>query len=350
MPTIDELRLLQAQPLELKIMRTQARIREWVDRFGVDGVYISFSGGKDSTVLLDIARKLYPNIRAVFANTGLEYPEIQSFVKQHENVDIIRPKMRFDEVIKTYGYPFISKDVAMTVYYARKNNAKWAWARLNGENGRTGEPSEFRKERYAKYKPLTQVDFNISSRCCYIMKEKPLDDFKKSVGFITSMTAIMADESERRKEAWLKTGCNSFDSKSPMSKPMSFWTEQDVLKYIKDNSIEIASVYGDVVEVSNNDKNQLCIGDCGKLSCTKCQRTGCIFCGYGAHHDKDGGGESRFVRLKHTHPKQYDYCMGGGEYNDDGIWQPNKDGLGMAHCIDVLNSIYSKKGKPFIEY
>lgn len=350
MPTADELRLLQALPLELKIMRTQARIREWVDRFGVDGVYISFSGGKDSTVLLDIARKLYQNIKAVFANTGLEYPEIQSFVKQHENVDIIRPKMRFDEVIKTYGYPFISKDVAMTVYYARKNNAKWAWARLNGENGRTGEPSEFRKERYAKYKPLTQVDFNISSRCCYIMKEKPLDDFKKSVGFITSMTAIMADESERRKEAWLKTGCNAFDSKSPMSKPMSFWTEQDVLKYIKDNSVEIASVYGDVVEVSNNDKNQLCIGDCGKLSCTKCQRTGCIFCGYGAHHDKDGGGESRFVRLKRTHPKQYDYCMGGGEYNDDGIWQPNKDGLGMAHCIDVLNKLYYKKYKNFIDY
>lgn len=348
MPTIDELRLLQAQPLELKIMRTQARIREWVDRFGIDGVYISFSGGKDSTVLLDITRKLYPNIKAVFANTGLEYPEIQSFVKQHDNVDIIRPKMRFDEVIKTYGYPFISKDVAMTVYYARKNNAKWAWARLNGENGITGELSEFRKERYAKYKPLTQVDFNISSRCCYIMKEKPLDDFKKSVGFITSMTAIMADESERRKEAWLKTGCNAFDSKSPMSKPMSFWTEQDVLKYIKDNGVEIASVYGEIVE---DDDNQICIDGCGKkLKCTKCQRTGCIFCGYGAHHDKDGGGESRFVRLKHTHPKQYDYCMGGGEYNDDGIWQPNKDGLGMAHCIDVLNSIYSKKGKPFIEY
>ena len=97
MPTIDELRLLQAQPLELKIMRTQARIREWVDRFGVDAVYISFSGGKDSTVLLDIARKLYPNIKAVFANTGLEYPEIQSFVKQHKNVDIIRPKMRFEK-------------------------------------------------------------------------------------------------------------------------------------------------------------------------------------------------------------------------------------------------------------
>ena len=343
MPTIDELRLLQAQPLELKIMRTQARIREWVDRFGVDGVYISFSGGKDSTVLLDIARKLYPNIKAVFANTGLEYPEIQSFVKQHENVDIIRPKMRFDEVIKTYGYPFISKDVATAVYYARKGKT-WAFNAFNGINAR-GQFDSYKNSMFNKYKDLVDVDFNISSRCCGIMKEKPLDDYNKDK---FSITAIMADESKRRTNSWLKTGCNAFNIGK--SKPMSFWTEQDVLKYIKDNSVEIASVYGDVVEVSNNDKNQLCIGDCGKLSCTKCQRTGCIFCGYGAHHDKDGGGESRFVRLKHTHPKQYDYCMGGGEYNDDGIWQPNKDGLGMAHCIDVLNSIYSKKGKPFIEY
>lgn len=341
MPTIDELRLLQSLPLELKVEKTKARIREWVERFGVDGVYISFSGGKDSTVLLDIARKLYPNIKAVFANTGLEYPEIQSFVKQHENVDIIRPKMRFDEVIKTYGYPFISKDVAMTVYYARKGKT-WAFNAFNGINAK-GEFDSYKKSMYNKYKDLVDVDFNISSRCCGIMKEKPLDDYNKDK---SAIVAIMADESKRRTNSWLKTGCNAFNIGK--SKPMSFWTEQDVLRYIKQNGIPIASVYGEIVE---DDDNQICIDGCGKsLRCTKCQRTGCIFCGYSAHHDKDGGGESRFVRLKHTHPKQYDYCMGGGEYNEQGIWQPNKDGLGMAHCIDVLNSIYSKKGKPFIEY
>lgn len=54
--------------------------------------------------------------------------------------------------------------------------------------------------------------------------------------------------------------------------------------------------------------------------------------------------------LKRTHRKQYDYCMGGGEYNDDGIWQPNKDGLGMAHCIDILNKLYTKKYNKFIDY
>lgn len=72
MPTRNELTQLQSLPLELKVMRTQQRIREWVQYYGVDGVYVSFSGGKDSTVLLDMAMKLYPTIKAVFINTGLD--------------------------------------------------------------------------------------------------------------------------------------------------------------------------------------------------------------------------------------------------------------------------------------
>lgn len=83
-------------------------------------VCVSFSGGKDSTVLLDITRKIYPHVPAVFSNTGLEYPEIQKFVKGYDNVDIVIPEMRFDEVIKTYGYPLIGKEVAEAIHYARR--------------------------------------------------------------------------------------------------------------------------------------------------------------------------------------------------------------------------------------
>ncbi len=120
MPTKDELKILQALPLDLKIRRTQQRIREWVDHYGTNGVYVSFSGGKDSTVLLHIVRQMYPDIEAVFVNTGLEYPEIQAFVKSFDNVTILRPKMRFDEVIRKYGYPFIGKEAAERVDNARK--------------------------------------------------------------------------------------------------------------------------------------------------------------------------------------------------------------------------------------
>lgn len=115
----ERLKELQALPLERKIQITQARIIEWYQHYN-GNVCVSFSGGKDSTVLLHIARKLYPEIPAVFSNTGLEYPEIQRFVKSWDNVDIVVPQMRFDEVISTYGYPLIGKEVAEAIYYARR--------------------------------------------------------------------------------------------------------------------------------------------------------------------------------------------------------------------------------------
>lgn len=339
-----DLKQMQSLPLSAKIIMTKRRIRDWYDYW--DGqVYVSFSGGKDSTVLLHIAREVRPDIEAVFVNTGLEYPEIQKFVKTFDNVTILRPKMRFDEVIKTYGYPIISKEVAMVIEYAEKGR-QWAINNLNGLDNK-GNPYIFKKSMFAKYKPLMQTDFNTSSKCCGVMKEKPIDKYAKSVGK-KPISAIMASESRRRENSWLKTGCNAFDSKKPMSKPMSFWTEQDVLQYIKENNIPIASVYGEVVY--KEDPDQMRIEDygiegCGteKLCTTGCDRTGCIFCAFGTHLEK---GESRFERLKRTHPRQYEYCIGGGEYVN-GVWQPSKSGLGMGHVFDELNKIY---GDGFIKY
>ena len=119
---INELRLIQNYPLELKIMKTKQRVREWVSEYGVEGVYVSFSGGKDSTVLLHIVREVYPNIKALYIDTGLEYPEVKQFVKTWDNVDIIRPKMNFKQVIEKYGYPVISKEQSQYIYQYR--NAK----------------------------------------------------------------------------------------------------------------------------------------------------------------------------------------------------------------------------------
>lgn len=122
--TKNDLAILQALPLEVKVRMTQNRIREWVSEFGTSGVYVSFSGGKDSTVLLHIVRQMYPDIEAVFVNTGLEYPEIQSFVRTFENVTILRPKMRFDDVIRKYGYPILSKNISA---YGSRINKGLAW-------------------------------------------------------------------------------------------------------------------------------------------------------------------------------------------------------------------------------
>jgi len=117
--TKEDLRQRQALPLEAKISMTQLRIRQWYNYWCGD-VCVSFSGGKDSTVLLHLVRQMYPDVKAIFVNTGLEYPEIQQFVRTFDNVDIVRPEMRFDEVISKYGYPLISKEVAEAIYYARR--------------------------------------------------------------------------------------------------------------------------------------------------------------------------------------------------------------------------------------
>ena len=415
MPDIGDLRQRQALPLGAKILMSQSRIREWYNHF--DGnVYVSFSGGKDSTVLAHIVRDMYPDVPLVFSNTGLEYPEIQSFARKM-GAEFVRPKMRFDEVISNYGYPIISKEVTEAIYYARRirkeneeleavrrrgdltgtrmTHAEHKWLDLTGQrtferyskttdqkrnefNGErknirrkmlTGsddfskaEKSLFNKE---KWLPLCrETQFVLSNKCCSVMKKSPIQNYQRKTKR-KPFIGTLAEESKLREQAWFKHGCNAFESKKPTSQPMSFWTEQDILKYIKENGIEIASVYGDIVGVDGDGMQyELLPGiDC-QLKCSGCQRTGCIFCGFGAHLEK---GETRFQRLAKTHPKQYEYCMRGGQWVDnpnydpsapeyDGewknwnpkkIWVPSKKGLGMKKVFDDCNAIY---GKDFIRY
>lgn len=155
-------------------------------------VAVSFSGGKDSTVLLDIARnhwRGHKGIKAIFIDTGLEFSGIRKFVKTFDNVEIIRPKMRFDEVIKKYGYPVISKTVAHNVRCAR-----------NEPNGKTVQNC-FCEEKtgpyaMAKWNDLRFVDFNIDDRCCDIMKKQPAHEYSQKNGNYF-MTAEMACESKK---------------------------------------------------------------------------------------------------------------------------------------------------------
>lgn len=334
---IWELRQMQEQPLEMKIALTRDRIRGWYQHWNGE-VYVSFSGGKDSTVLLHLVREMYPDVPAVFVNTGLEYPEVQKFAKSFENVEVLRPKMTFYEVIRKYGYPVLGKEICHKLEYARKGS-DWAQKFINGTAlNDSGEKSRYNIQ---KYKLILNMDFHVSSACCDIMKKTPSHDYEKLTGK-KRITAQMACESTLRTQQWLFNGCNGFGMKSPVSNPMSFWTEQDVLQYIIQKKLPLASVYGEI----ETESPQMYIEGCGldeKLRTTGCERTGCIFCGFGCHLEK----ESRFLRLKKTHPRLYEYCIGGGEYDTDGFWKPNKNGLGMGHVFDELNKVYSKD---FIKY
>lgn len=322
------LRELQALPLNRKILITQARIIEWYNRYQ-GKVYVSFSGGKDSTVLLTIARQCFPDIEAVFVDTGLEYPEIRQFVKTFDNVTIIRPKMRFDEVIKKHGYPLISKEVSKKISEYRSKPDGYTHLVFNPDS----EKIKRYGKRYdlSKWIPLRDSDIPVSDKCCNVMKKSTAKQFEKESGK-KCIVATLAEESNLRQTEWLRSGCNAFDSKRPISKPLSFWTEQDILAYLHRYNIDIAPPYGEIVQTNE-----------GKFETTLCDRTGCIFCAFGCHNK----GDTRFVSLKTTHPRQYEYCMNGGEYDSAGKWIPNKEGLGMKKVFDELNSLY---GEDFIKY
>ena len=315
--TPEDLKMMQSWSLERKIQVTQTRIIEWYQRNN-GKVYVSFSGGKDSTVLLDLVRRIYPDVPAVFIDTGLEYPELREFVKMIPNVTWLKPEMNFRKVIETYGYPIISKEVSKRVHWGKRYLEEgkvgyWAYQSLTQPVfTKDGKRSPYDKHKYGY---LLDAPFKASDNCCKIMKKDTAHKYGKQTGR-KPIIATMAYESQMRKMAWLKNGCNSFDATNPASTPMSFWTEQDVLRYIKESNIPYASVYGDIEQ----DKN-------GKYYTTGCNRTGCVFCGFGCHLEKE---PNRFQRLKQTHPKLWSYCM---KPLDEG-------GLGMKEVLDYIGVKY----------
>lgn len=288
----SELKLLQNYPLDLKIEKTKLRIREWYEHYNGE-VYISFSGGKDSTVLLDIVRNMYPDVEAVFSNTGLEFPEIVKFVKTFDNVTIIKPEKTFKRVIEEKGYPVISKSVSNCVRLARKNIEEGKDTLRVRQIKGLEKGSKFNK---SKWQFLLDAPFKISDECCNELKKKPMKKYEKESGK-KPFIATMAEEGQQREAAYLKTGCNAFNN--GRSQPMGFWTEQDVLQYIFENKLKICSVYGDVVEESDMLGNKY-------YRTTGEKRSGCIFCMFGCHLEES---PNRFERLKYTHPTQYRYCM-----------------------------------------
>ena len=328
---------MQGWCLNRKIQVTQTRIMEWYIK-NDNKCYVAFSGGKDSTVLADMTARICSLLGCKlilwFSDTGLEYPEVRehvkSFSKYMQNthnieVELIMdyPKDRkgnritFKEIILSKGYPIISKEVAATIYDARSalkkgNLNSYALKRLNNEyrNPITGEISG--RYNRGKWKFLLNAPFKISSQCCNVMKKNPSHKFQKQSG-LKPIIGTMACESMLRKSHWLQSGCNSFSAKYPSSKPISFWMEQDILEYIVKYDIPYPSVYGKIIR----DKN-------GTYSTTGLNRTGCVFCGFGCHLEKE---PNRFQQLKENHPKIWEYCM-----------KPVEDGgIGMKKVLDYIN-------------
>jgi 3'-phosphoadenosine 5'-phosphosulfate sulfotransferase (PAPS reductase)/FAD synthetase len=290
----------QALPLDAKLVHTENVIRLFYEAMNGD-VFVTFSGGKDSTVLLHIVRSLYPEVEAVFVNTGLEYPEIIKFVRTIGNVRWLRPRMGFKKVLETYGYPVVSKKVARQIRYLKHpddTNANSRNLYLTGKN-RAGQdvPSYKLSE---KWKYLVDAPFEISEQCCTVMKEEPLRKYQAHSGK-SPIIGTMASDSRARRGIYLRTGCNIMTG-TPMSKPLSIWMEEDIWEYIHRHNIPYSRIY-----------------DMGV------KRTGCMFCAFGAHLEAP---PNRFQMMAKTHPKHYDYCM---------------NRLGMAKILDYINVDYEQR-------
>lgn len=274
-----ELRRLQKMPYEWKVQHAKDVIREFVEYEGENGVFVSFSGGKDSTVVLHLVRSLYPSVPAVFANTGVEFPEQVKFVRTFPNVTEVYPIKHFPKVINEEGIVFPSKEVAMYVKDARKG-VRYA---MNGFRGLDKEGKEDRyKARFKRWAYLLECGVKISPDCCEIMKERPMRDYEKQNGK-SPIIGTRAEESFRRAVGWMKSGCNSLFGDRHKSTPIALWKEDDVMRYIIDNDITLSPMYRNA----------------------GLKRTGCMFCPVPIAH-----GDYRNIEFaRKNYPKIYETIM-----------------------------------------
>lgn len=283
---IKELRERQSWSLDQKIDHSLGVIDQFYNRLN-GKCYVSFSGGKDSTIVLWLARKIFPNIKGAFCNTGNEYPEIVSFVRTFDNIDWIRPKLKPKEVLDKYGFPLVSKHVSYMLHRVRTNpNTKNSKIFLDFNNPKNTHYAIPQKWRY-----LINETNATSHICCDILKKEPFHKYGKFNNTFPIL-GIMADESMMRTTDYIRNGgCNIFSDKggNVKSLPLSIWKEQDVWDCIEKYKIPIAEIYN-----------------------KGAKRTGCMFCGYGCQFKED----NRLKLLLELYPKAYKMFM---NYTNNGV-------------------------------
>lgn len=286
----------QALPLKTKLAMTQFRIMEWY-RYWDGKVFISNSGGRDSSVLAHIVMGMYPDVPNVFLNTGLEFPEIVKHVETFPNLVKLQPVKPFMKVIRENGYPILSKEKARGLRDLMNPSSKNYNSRKLRATGIKQNGVMTRNTFSKKYKELfnihetengwiARVPFKVSEECCNYMKKKPSHQYSKKCKSYP-VCGTMASEGGVRLKKMVNTQCNTL-GENPISNPLSFWIHTDILEYVKQSNIKVAEVYSMGYE-----------------------RTGCVFCMFGVHldHRNIKGGLNRFQLLKQTHPKLWTYCM-----------------------------------------
>ena len=340
-------------PHDMKPSFSMKRVKQWYEHW--DGmIYISFSGGLDSTILAYIVCKAYEKyslkgtIPLVFSDTGIEFPEIRKFVKYYclwiqekfpgldIKLDIIHPQKgwNFKRVCEEKGFPIIGKDTAAKIRKLRRGNIGERYRNylLNGdERGKFGMLAK--KWQYLADVELTQED--ISEKCCEILKKEPFRRYERETKRYPFI-GITQDESFRRENQYNHTGCNIYDGSSIKSQPLGFWTKQDVMQYKTENNIPICEVYGEVKKTRQ-----------GTYCLTGEQRTGCVLCGFGCHLEKEPNHIQRLsISDNHAHRAM---CEWGMKIQNNGITYKEA----LEHCgvaTETWESLGQMHIKEFISY
>lgn len=292
--TYNEVRYRMALPYEIKIRMSEIRLREFIGYYGESGAAVSFSGGIDSTFALAFIRERYPNVLAISV-PAIECLQNIELITKTPNVIKVAPRYSQKEIVKKFGFPVVSKKASKSLRMLQNPSEKNAKSRNLALTGTTSEGRKAGTYKLAKkWRFLIDAPFKISNQCCYYMKETPIQNWCKENGY-ASIIATTTEESKNRMDGYCKRGgCNSFEGQGD-SVPFSFWTKQDILRYIVEHNIEISKAYGEIKQDEN-----------GLYYTTKAERTGCPVCMFGMHKDKN---PNRFQRLYYEDNRRWNQVI-----------------------------------------
>jgi len=277
-----QLKQKQSLPLSIKILMTKRRITEWYHKYN-GMVYISYSGGKDSEVMLHLVKGLFPDVPIVFIDNGVEETRLHALKKAEF---IMYPKKSIYQIWKEDGLPFPSKQQANYIHKVKHTNSDYLRNRLLTGIMKDGSKTMFKLSQ--KWMPIVKSNIEVSDRCCYYLKKEPFQRYNKESGR-KAFVGTMASDGMERKKQYKQHGCFNIDKEQCM--PLGFWTEQDILQYILDFKLDYAKEnYGDIIKVGQ------------ELKTTKAKRTGCFPCGFGVHLEKE---PNRFQRMSVDNPRMH---------------------------------------------
>lgn len=221
------------------------KIRQMYSDYGLESrAYISFSGGKDSTVLSRLFDIAVPQnkIPRVYINTGIDYSDIVRFVKEFGERDkrlvIIQPSKNIRAVLEQYGYPFKSKEHSQKVaVYQHSGRGKTVLNYLG-----LGNKKSFLCPEKLRYNFSPDFHLKVSDKCCLKLKKEPAEKWAEENGRTITITGMRQSEGGLRKS---HSSCAVFEENGKLKKfhPLMPVSELFVSYVVEKYKIKLCRLY-----------------------------------------------------------------------------------------------------------